>query len=86
VKRRTQAIIWVLVGVAILVALIAVPLVTVNTSVHFPDEPDHKISRWWIVVWTLVPVFALIGLVTTLRILVTTLRMIWGLSRNQISN
>jgi len=85
-KRRTKAIVWVLVGLAALGAVIAVPLLTVNTEVHFPDGSDQKISRWWVVAWTLVPVFALIGLVTTMRILVTTLRMIWRLSRNQISN
>lgn len=85
-KRRNKAIVWVVVGVAILAALIVVPLVTVSTAVDFPDEPGHKISPWWVIAWTLVPIFALIGLVTTLRLFATTLRMIWRLSRGQISN
>jgi uncharacterized membrane protein len=86
VNMRTKAIVWVLIGLAILVALIAIPLLTVSTAVDFPNEPDHKISRWWVVAWTLIPVFALIGLVTTMRMLVTTLRLIWRLSRRQISS
>lgn len=85
-KRRTKAIVWVLVGFAVLSALIAVPLATVNAVIHFPDEPSQKVSRWWVVAWTLVPIFALVGLVTSLRILVTSLRLIWRLSRRQISN